>query len=124
MASVREIRNEQRARLHRLAAVEALYVFGDDDPVPVTVRIHQKPKNLGPDGAGLALSAELVTCIVFLRSELTGAPKTKAYVSVAEDEAYVLGVVDPAYGITREAEATRLSDARVTDLNLPFPGGG
>lgn len=119
MASLREQKQAARERLHRVNSVEAYYCLGDADPVEVTVRVHRKQKDIGDAAAGFAVQSELVTSIVFLRSELSGSPARNAYVSVTADEAYVLGESDPNYGITQEVAAAPVSATKLSTLNLP-----
>lgn len=121
MGAARDHLNQARERLHQKLSVKALYVCGSNDPVPVTVRVHEKQKDIGDMPGGFAARAEMVTCLILLNAEFTTPPVKGAYVSIAADEAYTLAVVDPVHGVTREVEVTRLTPARITDLALPLP---
>lgn len=121
MATLREQKLAARERLHRENSVEAYYCHGDSDPVPVTVRVHRKQKDVGDANLGFAVQSELVTTIRFLRSELSGAPAQGAYVSISATEAYALGAADPVYGISQDVEASPVSPAKLATLDLPVP---
>lgn len=121
MGAARDHLNQARERLHQKLSVKALYVYGAADPVPCTVRVHEKQKDVGDLAGGFAARAEMVTCLILLNSEFETPPARGGYISIAADEAYTLAVVDPVHGITREVEVTRLTPAKLADLDLPVP---
>ena len=121
MGIARDHLNQARERLHQQFSVKALYVYGANAPVPITVRVHEKQKDVGDMPGGFATRSEMVTCLILLNSEFPTPPARGGYVSIASDEAYALPVVDPVHGVTREVEVTRLNAAKLADLDLPVP---
>lgn len=111
---------DARRRLHGEAAVPALYITGTGDPVPVTVRIHDKTALTGDiPGAETVELREQQTKIRFWRAEVPQ-PKRGATVSVAEGEAYLIGDAFPPKGETIDATVVQLSVAEAA--GLPVPG--
>lgn len=100
-------------------SVPALYIFGTEDPVDVTVRRQTRVAKTG-DIEGLD-TAEISVETAFLRfliAELAQ-PKRNAIVSVAEGEAYRIDHALAPHGITIDAAVTRLDAAEATGLPLP-----
>jgi hypothetical protein len=117
--SLREQKAAARRDLHAEAAVPALYIYGAEDPVDVTVRIHDKIALTG-DIPGLATVPyhDEALHLRFLASEIAS-PKQGAIVSVVAGEAYRLGPSDPAHGETIDVQATRLAASEANGLPVP-----
>lgn len=99
--------------------VPALYIYGSDDPVPVTVRVHERIVQTG-DISGLETVAmrDVQTYLRFEVAELAD-PKRAATISIAEGEAYLLGESSPSHGTTVDVTAVRLTTAEAAGLPVP-----
>jgi len=108
-----------RRSLHREVSVPALYIYATDDPVEVTVRVHDK-NSLTGDIPGLAVShtQDIATHIRFWRDELS-LPRRGAKLSIEAGVAYILGEATEPYGDTIDVSATRLSAVEAAGLPLP-----
>lgn len=100
-------------------SVPALYLFGADEPLQVTVRRHNRYSKTG-DIPGLE-TVDIADETVFLRflvAELAQ-PKRNALVTISATEGYRLGQILPPHGITVDAAVTRLDDAEMAGLSVP-----
>lgn len=127
MFDKRELQQRSRRALHTALKVDALYYPLERDAstegVPITVRVHHRTQSFG-DMTGFdydpAERIETVPEIVFLREQVT--PSRGAVVSIAEDEAYQVGVVFPPKGITIKAQVSRWSQAQIDSDVISYPG--
>lgn len=120
--SLRDIKTAARLALHGAMKVDALYIAGDADPVPCTVRVHSDSKALGDvrgTSLGYAERHELIPRLIFLVSEIA-APVRGAYVTISADEAYAIDNLMPRDGITITAEVSALTPSQRS--GLPYPG--
>jgi hypothetical protein len=120
MNGIAAIRDQARRDVHREAAVPALYIVGDDEPVEVNVRVHRHGIALG-GGDGRASMADVSPKIVFDRSEVS-LPARNAIVSVSRGDAWMIGEADPADGEFIVVAASRVSVARAASLPVPLGG--
>ncbi|PZR90336.1 MAG: hypothetical protein DI537_19160 [Stutzerimonas stutzeri] len=123
MSRFRDIKRQARLDLHEELQVEAYYIgTPDSTPVPCTVRVHTSFNALGDQKGTNFNSAEMLDRqpeIIFLRSEIPE-PKRGAIVSVEPGEAYRVGVIHPADGITIKADIVPMQ--RAETVGLPVPG--
>lgn len=101
-------------------SVPALYIVGGGEPLPVTVRIHDKFSAVG-DIPGLETSRmrdEQILVRVWRTDELK-LPRRGAIVSVEAGRAFQLGDAQPADGDTIDVVAVRLTASEAKDLPLP-----
>lgn len=100
-------------------SVPALYLFGSDGPIPVTVRRQSHVAKTGdiPGLETVSITEEIVF-LRFLRDELA-LPRRGAIVSVAVGEAYRIDHALAPHGITVDASVTQLDAADATSLPLP-----
>jgi hypothetical protein len=127
MPDIRSIRNKARRDLHQAMKVPAyFYVSREGDAVPVTVRVHSAPKDIGDiqgTGFGYSTTNERTFSIIFLRDEVN--PLRNSIVSVALNEAYRVDNVQRPDGITITAEVVPLSPADTAGLKVPdLPDNG
>lgn len=117
---LQQTRLDARRSLHQEMSVPALLIIGSDDPVDVTVRIHDKSAFTGEiPGLDTARFNDIEIHLRFWRDELDGEPTRGAIVSVAEGEAYRVGDVLEPHGDTIDATVTRLTDAEADGLAVP-----
>lgn len=118
---IRDIKRKARTKLHRAMQVAGLYLFDDDDPKPVSVRVHYDFRALG-DLAGTSYNfadrQETMPKIVFLAAEV--APVRGAIVSVEAGEAYRVDNVLPKDDLTITAEVLRMT---ASEIAKEFPTG-
>lgn len=119
----REALRRGRRDLHREMSVPALYIAAPGAaPFPCTVRTHDIPAANGkPGGNGYAQQADIKPSLIFLTDDAPLLIRVGAIVSVANGEAYRIGVVHPPHGITITADVTRLSATEAANLPLPVP---
>jgi hypothetical protein len=119
-ARLQQARQDARRTLHAEASRPALLIIGSDDPVDVTVRIHERQMWVGDiPGIDAARFHDTQIHIRFWLDELAGVPPRNAKVSVADGEAYLLAEALDPHGDTIDVAATQLSAADAAGLPLP-----
>lgn len=123
MASFRDIKRKARRELHERLQVSALYIVGDDDPVPVNVRVHTKFDALG-DMKGtnfhFAEREEPLPRILFMRDEISR-PMKNAIISISATEAYYVDHSDPPDDISVTSYVVVIRPDELIPMNLPVP---
>lgn len=118
---VEQARADGRRRLHDELGRPALYIYASEDPVDVTVRVHDKTTLTGDiPGLDTVETRDESLRLRFHTSEISSF-RRNAYVSISSTEAYQLGEAFPAHGATIDVSAIRLSAAEITAAALPTP---
>jgi hypothetical protein len=121
MAGFRDILRRGRRDVHQHMHVAALYIVEGAEPLPCTVRVHNKFLALG-DMKGTSFDyaeREDITPKLILWREEIPQPQRNAIISVEAGEAYQIDHIAPPDDLTITATVIRMSADDAAGLPVP-----